>query len=300
MSIYKISKGLELIREEPFKLEKEMQTLTETNLKSLFNLEFVATELTMGDFRFDTLAFDIESKAFVIIEFKKDKNFSVIDQGYAYLSLMLNNKADFILEYNEHMNKSLKRDDIDWSQTRVMFISQSFTTYQKEATNFQDIPIELWEMKRYENQTVSFELIKKASTKATIKTISKKSKVIEDVSKEIIVYTEQKLLEVADDEVKELYETLQNSIINLLGIKLRPLKTRIAFVDSINVSVLHMFIKKDSIRIWLNLPKGELIDNNNIAELLGDGYYFNVHPGDDLEYIMSLVNQSYKRNRKQK
>jgi hypothetical protein len=43
----------------------------------------------------------MESGAFVIIEYKKDRNFSVVDQGVAYLNLMPNNKADFILEYNE-------------------------------------------------------------------------------------------------------------------------------------------------------------------------------------------------------
>jgi hypothetical protein len=66
--------------------------------------------------RIDTLAFDNESKAFVIIEYNKDRNFSVVDQGTAYLNLMLNNKADFILEYNESLrSSSLKREEVDWS-----------------------------------------------------------------------------------------------------------------------------------------------------------------------------------------
>lgn len=91
---------LEQIKEKPFNLEKEIQELTEKNLKTIFGLEFVRSEFSLNNFRVDTLAFDKESSSFVIIEYKRDKNFSVIDQGYAYLSLMLNNKADFILEYN--------------------------------------------------------------------------------------------------------------------------------------------------------------------------------------------------------
>jgi hypothetical protein len=68
---------------------------------------------------------DNESKAFVIIEYKNDRNFSVVDQGMAYLSFMLNNKADFILEYNEspHSSPNLKREEVDWSQSRTIFIS---------------------------------------------------------------------------------------------------------------------------------------------------------------------------------
>lgn len=108
MALFKIAKKLEVIKEKPFILEKEIQSLTEENLPAVLGLKFVKSEFAINKFRIDTLAFDSESKAFVIIEYKRDKNFSVIDQGYAYLSLMLNNKADFILEYNESQNETLK------------------------------------------------------------------------------------------------------------------------------------------------------------------------------------------------
>ena len=72
----------------------------------------------------------------VIIEYKRDLNFSIVDQGFAYLSLMLNRKADFVLMYNEKMNSSCRKDYFDWSQSKVIFISPSFTPYQIEAANF--------------------------------------------------------------------------------------------------------------------------------------------------------------------
>jgi hypothetical protein len=89
----------------------------------------------LKQFRIDTLAFDPEAKSFVIIEYKRDKTFSVIDQGYAYLLLMLNNKADFILECNESQHQSLKRTDVDWSQSKVIFVSPfSLPTKEKPST----------------------------------------------------------------------------------------------------------------------------------------------------------------------
>lgn len=97
----------------------------------------------------------------MIIEYKQDKSFSVVDQGYAYLSAMLNNKTDFILEYNESRKEPLKRKNVDWPQSRVILISQGFTPYQKEAVNFKDLPIALRETKRHSNQTISFEEIRK-------------------------------------------------------------------------------------------------------------------------------------------
>src|SRR5690606_29002999 len=141
MALFKIENNgrLESIKEQPFKLEKEIQSLTEENLNLIFGLDFVKSELSLNNFRIDTLAYDKEAGTFVIIEYKRDKNFSVIDQGYAYLALMLNNKADFILEYNENSKESLKRNDVDWSQSRVVFISPHFTTYQREAINFKNL-----------------------------------------------------------------------------------------------------------------------------------------------------------------
>jgi hypothetical protein len=120
------SKVVEII-EEQFPLEKEIQRLTETNLEEIFELDFVRSEFELQGLRIDALALDRESKAFVTIEYKRDRNFSVVDQGIAYLNLMLNNKADFILEYNERSSSlhfhSLKREDVDWSQSRVIFIA---------------------------------------------------------------------------------------------------------------------------------------------------------------------------------
>ena len=110
MALYSIDNSgqLDQIREFDFKLEKEIQKLTEENLQSIFGLEFIKSEFSLNNFRIDTLAFDKDASSFVIIEYKRDKNFSVIDQGYAYLSLMLNNKADFILEHNETQKKHIK------------------------------------------------------------------------------------------------------------------------------------------------------------------------------------------------
>jgi hypothetical protein len=47
-------------------------------LNDLFELDFVKSEFELHGLRIDTLAFDNESKAFVIIEYKKDRNFSVM------------------------------------------------------------------------------------------------------------------------------------------------------------------------------------------------------------------------------
>ena len=305
MALFKIDNNeqLEHIKEDPFKLEKDIQPLTEKNLKSIFGLDFVKSEFSINNFRIDTLAFDKDAGSFVIIEYKRDKNFSVIDQGYAYLSLMLNNKADFILEFNENSKEPLKRNDVDWSQSRVIFISPSFTTYQKEAINFKDLPIELWEIKRYDNQTVNYNQIKTSGAQESVKTISRQDETIEKVTKEIKVYTEDEHLRKGTEDTKELYETLKSAILNLDELEVKPKKKYIAFVAGSNVVDIH--IQKNALKLWLNLQQGELDDPKEIARDVssvghwGNGdYEIVMRTDEEMEYILGLIMQSLKKNKK--
>jgi predicted transport protein len=300
MALYQIKNDkLHLIKEDKFKLEKEIQKLTEDNLSSIFGLDFVKSEFALNNFRIDTLAFDNKSNSFVIIEYKRDKSFSVVDQGYAYLSLMLNNKADFILEYNENTEHTLKRTDIDWSQSRVIFVSPSFTTYQKEAINFKDLPIELWEIKRYSNQTVSFNQIQTQGAEESIKTISKGHDTINKVSKEIKVYTEEDHLSHANDEIKELYEKFKTAILNFDGVEIKPQKLYIAFIKN-SSNIVDFEIQRKALKITINLPISKLEDPKKLARDVsnigkwGNGdYQIKVENDNDFEYIMSLIKQSY-------
>jgi RecB family endonuclease NucS len=80
------SSVLSVIKEHPFILEREIQQLFESNLTLITGLILVKSEFSIKNKRIDTLAFDPQSKAFIIIEYKRDKNASVVDQGFTYLS----------------------------------------------------------------------------------------------------------------------------------------------------------------------------------------------------------------------
>lgn len=54
-------------------------------MELILNIDFVTTEFELSGLGIDTLGFENESNSFVIVEYKKDRNFSVIDQGFAYL-----------------------------------------------------------------------------------------------------------------------------------------------------------------------------------------------------------------------
>jgi len=304
MPLFQIDRNqqLQIVREQPFSLEKDIQRLAENNLENVFDLRFIRSEFALQTFRIDTLAIDEKTNSFVILEYKRDKNFSVIDQGYAYLSLMLNNKADFILEHNEKCQTTLKRNDIDWSQSRVIFVSPSFTNYQQEAINFKDLPIELWEVKHYSNSTVAFNQIKSAGSRESVKTIARNDENIERVNKEIKVYTEEEHLQKANENIIELYETLKAAVLNLDTLDIKPTKHWIAFLADKNVVDIN--IQRAAIKLWLNLRTGELDDPKQIARDVseighwGNGdYEIKLISDDQIEYIMSLVKQSLKKNK---
>ncbi len=215
MDLYNLkNKKLSQIDQKPFNLEKDIQSVVEQNTQELFNIDFVTSEFSLGNFRIDSLCYDEENKSFVIIEYKKGKSYSVIDQGYSYLSLMLNNKSDFILEYNENKKNSLKRGDVDWSSSKVIFISPSFNTYQKNSVNFQDVPFELWEIKKYSNNMISLNQHQSSSKESIQNLEGKKNSIIKDVGKEVRVVSEDELFVGKDEGIHDLFQQMKEKILD--------------------------------------------------------------------------------------
>lgn len=303
MAIFSASGGkLAAIGEIPFKLEKDLQNIVEKNLKTVFGLDFIVSEFELMGRRIDTLGFDPESKSFVVIEYKRDKNTSVIDQGFAYLSLLVNNKAEFILTFNENQNSNLKKNDIDWSQSKVIFVSPYFTPYQKEAIGFKDLPIELWAVKKYENKTVLFTQIHSPTKSESINKISSKSSLVRSVSKEVKSYSEEMHLEKCSENIKNTYRELRDEILSLgSDIKLKAKKLYVGFYKK-NIFV-DITLRKNSLDICLNLKKGTLMDPQNMARDVskighwGNGdYMITMSQPQNLGYVLSLIRQSYENN----
>lgn len=177
------------------------------------------------------------------------------------------------------------------------------TPYQREAINFKDLPIELWEVKRYWNNSIIYNQIKTSGSHESIKTISKQDETIQKVSKEIKIYTEQEHLNKADEETRELYEKLKNSIFTLDNIEIKPTKLYVAYVASSNV--VDVEIQKNRLKMWINLKKGELDDPKELAKDVsnighwGNGHYeLKIDDDENLEYILSLIKQSLLKNKK--
>ena len=294
------STKLNQVKEKPFKLEREIQSIFEGNLQEVMSLQLVKSEFAIKNKRIDSLAYDKQTNAFIIIEYKRDKNYSVVDQGLTYLNLMLQNKAEFILTYNETLPDTLHSRDVDWSQSRVAFVSPSFTENQISASDFKDFGIELWEVKQFENNTISINSIKKSSGSPSIKPLLENSEKLKEVKENIKVYTEEDHYNNGSDTSIELYEKFKAAIINLAdGIEIIPQKFYIAFKKGSNISDIE--IQKKGLKIFINAkigalddPKGLAKDVSNIGHRGNGDFQIQIENDKDLEYIMSLIKQVIK------
>jgi len=289
------------LKQKDFKNEKELQTFFENNIESVLGYKFIDTEFVVGDFRIDSLAFDEETKSFRIIEYKNVKNHSLVDQGYTYLKLMLERKADFVLQYNIKTKSSLTIQDIDWSQSRIIFVSPIYTSYQLNATDFKNIPVDLVKVTRYEDDIIEIDFIKKTSNVKVQDINMEPSK--NDVNKQIVVYTEEDHLAKVSENIKRLYEELKNRILELDDIDVEVKKYYIAFKGSRNI--VDIGFNKNEIKIYINMKKETLQDPLNITRDIsnvghwGNGdYWIIINKQDDIDNVIPLIKQSLKVNKK--
>lgn len=289
------------LKQKDFKNEKELQTFFERNIETILGYKLIDTEFSVGNFRIDSLAFDEETKSFRIIEYKNVRNASLVDQGYTYLKLMLERKADFVLQYNIKTKLSLTIKDIDWSQSRIIFVSPIFTVYQLNATDFKNIPVDLVKVTRYEENIVEIDFIKKMSN-VKIQDIQTDS-IQNEVNNEIIVYTEEDHLSKVSDNIRNIYEKLKNRILELDDIDVEAKKLYIAFKGSRNITDIEFH--KNKLKIYINMKKDSLNDPLKIAKDIsnkghwGNGdYCVEINNEDDIDNIIPLIKQSLKLNKK--
>jgi hypothetical protein len=305
------NKALIQINELPFLLEKDIQSLVEKNIYELFGYNFVSTEFSIGEYRIDTLCFDEEANAFVIIEYKRGSSYSVIDQGYSYLSTMLNNKAEFILEFNEKQNTILKRDEVNWASSKVIFVSPSFNSYQKNSVNFKDVPFELWEIRRFEGDILCLEQ-HKASSKESIEKITGNN-VIKSVSEEVRQYSEEEVIAKSDEGTKERWFQLREKLLDLPNTEMSIGKNYIKFAKNgkgvcyfnfrknyFNGEIIRGNLKVDGTysKNFFNIDDSKgIVKEKDFTWKSGDKgyrYIFDVTKEIDIDYIEMLIKQKYK------
>jgi predicted transport protein len=225
---------------------------------------------------------------------------------------MLNNKSDFILEYNESKKNNLKRDDVDWSQSKIIFVSPSFNSYQKNSVNFKDVPFELWEIRKFSDNIVSFNQ-QLSSSKESIQMVEgSKNTVIKRVSSEVKVYDEEHHTNPITEKNKLLYKTIKEELMKMDEVEFVNTKNYIGFKkNNIIVSYINFFknslrfdVVKGNIKQDGSKSKGffNLDDPKNLSKVIQIKFksgvrreYYNIKVSnkDEIGYLIMLLKQKY-------
>ena len=292
---------LKVLPDDGFPTEKDLQAFVERHLDTLLQLRFIATEFVVNEHnRIDTLAYDEESNAFVVIEDKNVRNSSLVDQGFAYLSAILDRKEKLVLKFNLVTGESRTERDFEWSQSRIVFISPEFTERQISATSFGDMPFELYELRKYGNTYSWRNLTKKIRDKTPRPTASKNHVVADDPLSEIRVYSEDDIIDESSPAYSQ-YLQIKEKVMELPDVSITVLKSGIKFkingkrfgeinergVGKTKFDVL--IANGDMIKD----PTGILIDISN--RRWGNlKHRVIVEPGTDVNAVFYLLKQSYE------
>ena len=166
MPIFDISGDkLSTVEQKNFALEKELQSLIEKNLETVFNCRFVASEFSTGAQhagRIDSLALSEEDNP-VIIEYKKAESSELINQSLFYLHWIQDHKGDFEIVVQNRLDSGVK---VDWSDVRVICIAPNYKKYDLHAVQVMGANIELWKYRLFSNNSIYLEEVFHASKSA--------------------------------------------------------------------------------------------------------------------------------------
>jgi len=259
--------------------EKEIQNLIERNLLEVLDMHFLATEYTTNGGRIDTLAVD-RNGAPVIIEYKRNKNDNIINQGLSYLRWLQAQKIEFfqMLILKKFGDEFLKSFIIDWKNPRVICIAESYNKFDIDTVEVIPMRIELFKYRYYDNGIFSLEPINV-------------NEQIQKSNNDLTTNAESELLNLnldshlikANENIKDLFKDLRSKIFELDENIIEKITTLyVAYRLAKNFVEIH--IAKNHLKI--HLRPIDYNDPENLVEKISDKYQWTM---DRRIYLKTLL-----------
>jgi len=275
-----------------FSKEKELQSLVEENLDELLGMHFLATEYTttFGG-RIDTLAVDYTG-APVIIEYKRNRNDNVINQGLSYLRWLQAQKVEF---FEMLLIKTLgasvaEKIQIDWKNPRVVCIAEAYSKFDIDTVEVIPMRIELFKYRNYEGGIFSLEPLGVSEQKS-------KSSSPAPVEKPAIDTTIDDLTKKALPATRELFDELRAGIFELdENITEKATTLYVAYRVTKNFAEIH--VGKNQLKVHLRPIAYD--DPEGKVEKIPDSYNWTmdrriyIKSSDDLPYALKIIQESFQ------
>jgi predicted transport protein len=146
-------------------LERQLQRTIESNMETLFGVQFLASEYSTGAKhrgRIDSLGID-ETGSPVIFEYKRSRDENVINQGLFYLDWLLDHQGEFKLLVMDRLGVEAAKL-VDWTNPRLVCVAGDFTRYDEHAVRQNNHNIELVRYRDFGGELLALELLTAVST----------------------------------------------------------------------------------------------------------------------------------------
>lgn len=313
MPIFDISGDkLSTVEQKNFALEKDLQSLVEKNLETVFNCRFVASEFSTGAQhagRIDSLALSEEDNP-VIIEYKKVESSELINQSLFYLHWIQDHKGDFDIAVQKRLGSDV---NVDWSDVRVICIAPNYKKYDLHAVQVMGANIELWKYRLFSNSSLYLEEVFHTAKSSAVTTSSAttdngyKNPIMVEAGKKAALtratatYTFDERLEGKSDEIQDLTATIREFIIDLdESIEEVPKKFYVAYKISQNIACME--VKGRNIKLFLKLKPSDIPEGTkNYRDVTSIGHYgtgdaeFTVSSEVEFESIKDFIVMAYNK-----
>lgn len=286
-------------------VEKQLQTLIESQMQAFLGVRFLASEYATGKThrgRIDSLGLD-ENDCPVIIEYKRHSNENVINQGLFYLDWLLDHRAEFQLLVMEKLGNDIAHG-IDWAGTRLLCIAADFTRYDEHAV--QQIPrnVELIRYKLFGDDLLLLDLVNAVSVsdvtsaKAGAAGATAPAKPRSGGKDKTV----EEQLAGARPEIRALYESVAGHLLALGDdVQEKHLKLYVAFRRLKNFACVIPY--KDKLLVMLKLDPDTVVpeagfsrDCRNIGTWGTGDLELTLRSRADLERALPLLERSYNEN----
>ncbi|MCA9381923.1 hypothetical protein KC660_00770 [Candidatus Dojkabacteria bacterium] len=123
----------------------------------------------------------------------------------------------------------MKKDSIDWTQSKVLFVANSFTPHQRNSINFKNLPIQLWEVKSFKDDLWSFEQIKPLQQSESIDVITG-DKELKSITNTVKTYSLEDHFKSGWENSRELYDELEEELLKIDSrLEVNPVKYYIGY-----------------------------------------------------------------------
>lgn len=293
LKLYKINGEVKELSPTTVNLEKELQTLIEKNMDTMFGVRFLDSEFVITNGRMDSIGID-ENNCPVIFEYKRSTNENVINQGLFYLDWLLDHKADFKLLVMDKLGEEIA-DEVDWTAPCVICIANNFNKFDLHAVNQMQRNIKLVKYKKYDD-LILFEHLNAPDF------VTKEEKMLLEPVSSVRDDSFETRYEKASENVRILCSDIENYIESLGDdISKHQTKFYIAFKKVKNIVCMELFQKYIILTLKLD-PKDVNLEEDFVRDISNVGHHgtgdveVKIRNNQDFERSKELLDRAYNEN----